>query len=390
MQAARGPSAKAEGFAHATDPATSDPTTDMRTWSAAIAPDTELEALLVRELDRESAHPAGDEPREVSGAFELSDTDVADEPVPQVRAAGATTDAVKDYLRLISRTPLLTAQQEVELAIRIECGVLAEDKLTDSEESDPSYSRADLEWLVEDGRRAREHLIEANLRLVVSLAKRFHGRGLAFLDLIQEGNLGLIRAVEKFDYTKGYKFSTYATWWINKAIHRALADQARTIRIPVQVVEAINKLARHRREMLQDLGREPSTEELALESDLTAAKVRELDRHAREPFSLHTPLGEDGGVELGNLIQDADQVTPPDALTRGALQQQFESAFASLSDREAAIMRLRFGLVEGQPQTLDRIGRQYGLSLERIRQAEAKALSKLRHPAHQNGLKDFL
>jgi RNA polymerase primary sigma factor len=350
----------------------------------------ELEADLVRDLESDLASPPGGSPDSSGEAFEISDVDVADEPAPQVRTAGATTDPVRDYLQLIGRIPLLTAQEEVELAIRIECGVLAEEKLTSGAPLDPSCPRADLEWLVEDGHRARNHLLEANLRLVVSLAKRHKGRGLAFLDVIQEGNLGLIRAVEKFDYTKGYKFSTYATWWISQAIHRALADQARTIRIPVHLVELINKLARVRRDLLVDLGREPTTAELAHALDLPTEKVLELQKYGRAPISLHTPLGDDAGSEFGDLIEDSDAIGPPDAVTAAALQAQFEAAFALLSEREAAVMRLRFGLVDGQPKTLDAIGKQYGLTRERIRQVECKALSKLRHPTRQTGLKDFL
>jgi RNA polymerase primary sigma factor len=350
----------------------------------------ELEADLVKDLESDLVSPPAGSPDESGEAFEISDVDVADEPAPQVRTAGATTDPVRDYLQLIGRIPLLTAQQEVQLAIRIECGVLAEEKLTSGAPLDPSCPRADLEWLVEDGHRARNHLLEANLRLVVSLAKRHKGRGLAFLDVIQEGNLGLIRAVEKFDYTKGYKFSTYATWWISQAIHRALADQARTIRIPVHLVEVINKMARVRRDLLVDLGREPTTAELAAELDLPTEKVLELQKYGRAPISLHTPLGDDAGSEFGDLIEDSEAVGPPDAVTSAALQAQFEAAFALLSEREAAVMRLRFGLVDGQPQTLDAIGKQYGVTRERIRQVECKALSKLRHPTRQTGLKDFL
>ena len=387
-----------------------DPATDADMWleaatleaeleaelEAALAADpaatleAELEADLVRDLETDLAGPTGIGPVEAAGAFELSDADVADEPAPRVRTAGATTDPVKDYLQQIGRVPLLSAAQEVELAIRIECGVLAEEKLTSGAPVGPFCRREDLEWLVEDGRRARNHLLEANLRLVVSLAKRHNGRGLAFLDVIQEGNLGLIRAVEKFDYTKGYKFSTYATWWISQAIHRALADQARTIRIPVHLVEVINKMARVRRDLLVDLGREPTTEELAHELDLPTDKVLELRKYGRDPISLHTPLGDQNGTEFGDLIEDAEAVGPPDAVTSSALCEQFEAAFALLSEREAAVMRMRFGLVDGQPMTLDAIGKKFGVTRERIRQVECKALSKLRHPTRQTGLKDFL
>ena len=366
---------------------------DLETTLAAELPATlrgELTADLVSDLVMDLAGPAGETPTASGEAFEISDADDADEPAPRVRTAGATTDPVKDYLQQIGRIPLLTAQQEVELAIRIECGVLAAEKLDSPGPLDPSCPRADLEWLVEDGHRARNHLLEANLRLVVSLAKRHNGRGLPFLDVIQEGNLGLIRAVEKFDYTKGYKFSTYATWWISQAIHRALADQARTIRIPVHLVENINKLARARRELLTDLGREPTPEELAHELDLPTDKVLELQKHGRAPISLHNPLGDDAGAEFGDLIEDTDAVAPPDAVTDNALREQFEAAFALLSQREAAVMRMRFGLADGQPMTLDAIGKTYGITRERIRQIECKALSKLRHPTRQTGLKDYL
>ena len=380
-----------------------DPATHSEAWGSAATLEAELEAELaaatmegdleadlVRDLEVDLTKPVLSEPQESGDAFEISDVDAADEPAPQVRTAGATTDPVKDYLQQIGRIPLLTAQQEVELAIRIECGVLAEEKLASGAPVGPFCRREDLEWLLEDGHRARNHLLEANLRLVVSLAKRHQGRGLAFLDVIQEGNLGLIRAVEKFDYTKGYKFSTYATWWISQAIHRALADQARTIRIPVHLVEVINKLARVRRQLLQDLGREPTPEELAHELDLPTEKVLELRKHGRAPISLHTPLGDDTGAEFGDLIEDSEAVAPADAITSSALQQQFETAFALLSEREAAVMRMRFGLPDGQPMTLDAIGRKYGITRERIRQVESKALSKLRHPTRQTGLKDFL
>jgi RNA polymerase primary sigma factor len=383
-----------------------DPSLDPQAWAEAATLEAELEAELeadlaagleadleadlVRDLGVDLPSPAAGEPEEIGEAFELSEVDVADEPAPQVRTAGATTDPVRDYLQQIGRIPLLSAAQEVELAIRIECGVLAEEKLTSAAPLDPSCPRAELEWLVEDGHRARNHLLEANLRLVVSLAKRHNGRGLPFLDVIQEGNLGLIRAVEKFDYTKGYKFSTYATWWISQAIHRALADQARTIRVPVHLVEDINKLARVRRELLQDLGREPATEELAHHLDLSPDRVLQLQKYGRAPISLHTPLGDDAGSEFGDLIEDAEALTPDEAVTSNSLREQFEAAFALLSEREAAVMRMRFGLVDGQPMTLEAIGKKYGITRERIRQVESKALSKLRHPTRQTGLKEYL
>jgi RNA polymerase primary sigma factor len=371
-------------------PSEFDPMTDVGAWAEAATLEAELEAELVRDLELDLlGHPAT-HPHNPEEAFEISDAEVGDEPAPRVRSAGATTDPVNDYLLQIGRTPLLTAEQEVELAIRIECGVLAEEKLRSSAPVEPPRLRADLQWLVADGHRARHHLLEANLRLVVALAKRHIGQGLAFLDLIQEGNLGLIRALEKYDYTQGYKFSTYATWWIRQAIHRALADQARTIRVPVHLVEVINKLARVRRELLADLGREPTPEELAHELDVSAERVLELQQYGRAPISLHLALGDEPGSELGDLIEDADAVTPDDVVTSIALREQLADAFALLSEREAAVMRMRFGLVDGQPKTLDAISDMYGITRERIRQVERKALSKLRHPTRQTGLKDFL
>lgn len=322
------------------------------------------------------------------GVIVLSDADDADEPVQQVTQAGATADPVKDYLKQIGKVPLLNAEQEVELAKRIEAGLFAEEKLADG--VDDLELREDLEWIAEDGRRAKNHLLEANLRLVVSLAKRYTGRGMLFLDLIQEGNLGLIRAVEKFDYTKGYKFSTYATWWIRQAITRAMADQARTIRIPVHMVEVINKLARVQRQMLQDLGREPTPEELALELDMTPEKVVEVQKYGREPISLHTPLGEDGDSEFGDLIEDSEAIVPSDAVSFTLLQEQLESVLDTLSEREAGVVRMRFGLTDGQPKTLDEIGKVYGVTRERIRQIESKTMSKLRHPSRSQVLRDYL
>ena len=321
--------------------------------------------------------------------FSLSDADETDEPEQQVMAAGATADPVKDYLKQIGKVALLNAEQEVSLAKRIEAGLFAEEKLNEAV-SIPDDEREDLEWIAEDGRRAKNHLLEANLRLVVSLAKRYTGRGMLFLDLIQEGNLGLIRAVEKFDYTKGYKFSTYATWWIKQAITRAMADQARTIRIPVHMVEVINKLARVQRQMLQDLGREPSPEELAHELDMTSEKVVEVQKYGREPISLHTPLGEDGDSEFGDLIEDSEAVVPADAVNFSLLQEQLHDVLDTLSEREAGVVSMRFGLTDGQPKTLDEIGRVYGVTRERIRQIESKTMSKLRHPSRSQVLRDYL
>ncbi|MFH8469896.1 RNA polymerase sigma factor [Streptomyces sp. NPDC017991] len=332
----------------------------------------------------------GEEPTE-DGAqgFVLSDEDEDDAPAQQVAAAGATADPVKDYLKQIGKVPLLNAEQEVELAKRIEAGLFAEDKLANADKLAPKLKR-ELEIIAEDGRRAKNHLLEANLRLVVSLAKRYTGRGMLFLDLIQEGNLGLIRAVEKFDYTKGYKFSTYATWWIRQAITRAMADQARTIRIPVHMVEVINKLARVQRQMLQDLGREPTPEELAKELDMTPEKVIEVQKYGREPISLHTPLGEDGDSEFGDLIEDSEAVVPADAVSFTLLQEQLHSVLDTLSEREAGVVSMRFGLTDGQPKTLDEIGKVYGVTRERIRQIESKTMSKLRHPSRSQVLRDYL
>ena len=313
-----------------------------------------------------------------------------DLPAAQVASAGATADPVKDYLKQIGKVPLLNAEQEVELAKRIEAGLFAEEKLGQGIAGMAPDQRIDMEWIAEDGRRAKNHLLEANLRLVVSLAKRYTGRGMLFLDLIQEGNLGLIRAVEKFDYTKGYKFSTYATWWIRQAITRAMADQARTIRIPVHMVEVINKLARVQRQMLQDLGREPTPEELAAELDMTPEKVIEVQKYGREPISLHTPLGEDGDSEFGDLIEDSEAIQPGEAVSFTLLQEQLHSVLDTLSEREAGVVSMRFGLTDGQPKTLDEIGKVYGVTRERIRQIESKTMSKLRHPSRSQVLRDYL
>ena len=313
-----------------------------------------------------------------------------DLPAARVAVAGANADPVKDYLKQIGKVPLHNAEQEVELAKRIEAGLFAEEKLARHGGSLPDGERNDLEWIAEDGRRAKDHLLEANLRLVVSLAKRYTGRGMLFLDLIQEGNLGLIRAVEKFDYTKGYKFSTYATWWIRQAITRAMADQARTIRIPVHMVEVINKLARVQRQMLQDLGREPTPEELAVELDMTPEKVIEVQKYGREPISLHTPLGEDGDSEFGDLIEDSEAIQPGEAVSFTLLQEQLHSVLDTLSEREAGVVSMRFGLTDGQPKTLDEIGKVYGVTRERIRQIESKTMSKLRHPSRSQVLRDYL
>ena len=324
------------------------------------------------------------------------DEDDEDEkkPLAAEGEVGISTDLVRAYLKEIGKVPLLTAEMEVDLAQRIEAGLFAAEKIRQSESGEaPKLSaalRRDLDWLVVDGGKAKRHLLEANLRLVVSIAKRYLGRGMLFLDLIQEGNLGLIRAVEKFDYTKGYKFSTYATWWIRQAITRAMADQARTIRIPVHMVEVINKLARVQRQMLQDLGREPTPEELAKELDMTPEKVIEVQKYGREPISLHTPLGEDGDSEFGDLIEDSEAIVPADAVSFTLLQEQLHAVLDTLSEREAGVVSMRFGLTDGQPKTLDEIGKVYGVTRERIRQIESKTMSKLRHPSRSQVLRDYL
>jgi RNA polymerase primary sigma factor len=339
--------------------------------------------------DGEEAAPKAATEGDDDTGFVYSDADDDDAPAQQVVTAGATADPVKDYLKQIGKVALLNAEQEVELAKRIEAGLFAEERLNAGVTMEPKLRR-ELEWIAQDGRRAKNHLLEANLRLVVSLAKRYTGRGMLFLDLIQEGNLGLIRAVEKFDYTKGYKFSTYATWWIRQAITRAMADQARTIRIPVHMVEVINKLARVQRQMLQDLGREPTPEELAKELDMTPEKVVEVQKYGREPISLHTPLGEDGDSEFGDLIEDSEAVVPADAVSFTLLQEQLHQVLDTLSEREAGVVSMRFGLTDGQPKTLDEIGKVYGVTRERIRQIESKTMSKLRHPSRSQVLRDYL
>lgn len=350
----------------------------------AVVPD---EAELTEEVEEGEE---GKKPASTGSGFVYSDADDDDAPVQQVMSAGATADPVKDYLKQIGKVALLNAEQEVDLALRIEAGLFAEEKINaDDGSMDPKLKR-ELEFIIHDGKRAKNHLLEANLRLVVSLAKRYTGRGMLFLDLIQEGNLGLIRAVEKFDYTKGFKFSTYATWWIRQAITRAMADQARTIRIPVHMVEVINKLARVQRQMLQDLGREPTPEELALELDMTPEKVVEVQKYGREPISLHTPLGEDGDSEFGDLIEDSEAVVPADAVSFTLLQEQLHSVLDTLSEREAGVVAMRFGLTDGQPKTLDEIGKVYGVTRERIRQIESKTMSKLRHPSRSQVLRDYL
>ena len=347
------------------------------------------------EDDDEDKRKKPEEPKE-KGAFVVRDDDDDDNLTPSgnpkrhVIAAGATADPVKDYLKQIGRVNLLNAEQEVDLSERIEAGLYAQHLLDTESDKMDFKRRRELKWAANDGKRAKDHLLEANLRLVVSLAKRYTGRGMLFLDLIQEGNLGLIRAVEKFDWKKGFKFSTYATWWIRQAITRAMADQARTIRVPVHMVEVINKLSRVQRQMLQDLGREPTPDELARELDMPVEKVQEVQKYGREPISLHTPLGEDGDSEFGDLIEDTDAIAPSDAVAFSLLQEQFKQVLETLSPREAGVIKMRYGLEDGQPKTLDDIGRVYGVTRERIRQIESKTMSKLRHPSRSQTLRDFL
>jgi RNA polymerase primary sigma factor len=303
--------------------------------------------------------------------------------------AGPTSDPVRLYLKEIGKVALLTAEQEVDLAKRIEAGLFAAEKLLEEPRA-PAALRRDLEVIAADGAVAKRALVEANLRLVVSIAKRYVGRGMLFLDLIQEGNVGLIRAVEKFDYTRGYKFSTYATWWIRQAITRAVADQARTIRIPVHMVETINKLLRVQRSLLQDLGREPTPEEIGRQLDLSAEKVLEIQRFSQEPVSLDTPIGTEEDSHLGDFIEDSDAVMPAEAASFLLLQEQLESVLHTLSEREKKVIELRFGLADGAPRTLEEVGREFGVTRERIRQIESKTLAKLRHPSRAERLRDYL
>jgi RNA polymerase primary sigma factor len=357
---------------------------------AAAEPVTEVAAVAVPA----SSDGLPVDPDAEPDAAELVDEEDEDEVVvPEEDTAGPSTDLVRAYLKEIGRVALLNAEQEVELAKRIEAGLFAAEKLRLADAGElklAKQARKDYDWLAADGLRAKDHLLEANLRLVVSVAKRYTGRGMAFLDLIQEGNLGLIRAVEKFDYTKGYKFSTYATWWIRQAITRAMADQARTIRIPVHMVEQINKLTRVQRQMLQDLGREPTADELATELDMTPDKVVEIQGYAREPVSLEQNVGDEGDSQLGDFIEDADAPIAAEVVSFGLLQRELDSVLKTLPEREAAVVALRFGLTDGQPRTLDEIGKEFGLTRERIRQIEAKTLSKLRHPSRSQKLRDYL
>jgi RNA polymerase primary sigma factor len=331
--------------------------------------------------------------------IEILDASAEDDPDEQKRRKEEeealalktpTSDPVRMYLKEIGKVPLLTAEEEVDLAKRIEAGLFASEKLAGTTKKIDAKLRRELDLIERDGQIAKRKLVEANLRLVVSIAKRYVGRGMLFLDLIQEGNLGLIRAVEKFDYTKGYKFSTYATWWIRQAITRAIADQARTIRIPVHMVETINKLIRIQRQLLQDLGREPLPEEIATEMDLTPDKVREILKVSQEPVSLETPIGEEEDSHLGDFIEDSDAVVPVDAASFILLQEQLDSVLHTLSDREKKVIQLRFGLTDGHPRTLEEVGREFGVTRERIRQIESKTLSKLRHPSRSQKLRDYL
>jgi RNA polymerase primary sigma factor len=350
--------------------------------AAELPPDAMDSVLrLIADEGIEIVEPADDE---------LDDEPAAKSAAEEADAAkSATSDPVRMYLKEIGRVPLLTAEEEVDLAKRVEAGLFASEKLLTSS-STAAAMRRDLELIERDGQLAKKRLIEANLRLVVSIAKRYVGRGMLFLDLIQEGNLGLIRAVEKFDYTKGYKFSTYATWWIRQAITRAIADQARTIRIPVHMVETINKLVRIQRQLLQDLGREPTPEEIGKEMELPPERVREIQKLSQEPVSLETPIGEEDDSNLGDFIEDSDAVVPIDAASFILLQEQLDSILHTLSEREKKVIQLRFGLTDGHPRTLEEVGKEFGVTRERIRQIESKTLSKLRHPSRSQKLRDYL
>ena len=381
--AAKAPAKKAKPEAPV---AAADPAVVEDPAAAAATDEPEAEALV---------EPGADAVDEESAEFTWDDEEES-EALRQARKDAemtASADSVRAYLKQIGKVALLNAEEEVDLAKRIEAGLYGAERLRQAEETTEKLTtqmRRDLRWIVRDGERAKNHLLEANLRLVVSLAKRYTGRGMAFLDLIQEGNLGLIRAVEKFDYTKGYKFSTYATWWIRQAITRAMADQARTIRIPVHMVEVINKLGRIQRELLQDLGREPTPEELAKEMDITPDKVLEIQQYAREPISLDQTIGDEGDSQLGDFIEDSEAVVAVDAVSFTLLQDQLQSVLQTLSEREAGVVKLRFGLTDGQPRTLDEIGQVYGVTRERIRQIESKTMSKLRHPSRSQVLRDYL
>ncbi|MCV7058282.1 RNA polymerase sigma factor [Mycolicibacterium gilvum] len=376
------------------DEATEDDDSDDESAEAdPVVATTKAAAKPAKEADDDSL-PEPSEKDKASGDFVWDEEE--SEALRQARKDAeltASADSVRAYLKQIGKVALLNAEEEVELAKRIEAGLYCTQLMAEFAEKGEKLTtaqRRDYMWICRDGDRAKNHLLEANLRLVVSLAKRYTGRGMAFLDLIQEGNLGLIRAVEKFDYTKGYKFSTYATWWIRQAITRAMADQARTIRIPVHMVEVINKLGRIQRELLQDLGREPTPEELAKEMDITPEKVLEIQQYAREPISLDQTIGDEGDSQLGDFIEDSEAVVAVDAVSFTLLQDQLQSVLETLSEREAGVVRLRFGLTDGQPRTLDEIGQVYGVTRERIRQIESKTMSKLRHPSRSQVLRDYL
>jgi len=314
-----------------------------------------------------------------------------DEPEQKVKVSGATADPVKDYLKQIGKVPLLKAEQEVDLAKRIEAGLYAGKILVMDDPLMEDEMKKDLAWLAEDGKNAKNHLMEANLRLVVSLAKRYTGRGMLFMDLIQEGNLGLMRATEKFDYTKGYKFSTYATWWIRQAITRAMADQARTIRIPVHMVEVINKVGRVSRQMLQDLGREPTPEELAKELDMKVEKLIEVQKYGKEPISLQTPIGDDGDSLFGDLIEDEDALTPSDTVLAANRSQEINNVLgAVLTLQEEIVLKMRFGFGDGEPKTLDEVGKVFGVTRERIRQIQLTATKKILESDKADFLREFL
>ncbi|MFL0580528.1 RNA polymerase sigma factor [Dietzia sp. 179-F 9C3 NHS] len=381
----------------AAEPETFDTEPDTTELEDVEAEATEVEAEAEAVEDPEADEETEEEPSakdKASGDFVWDEEE--SEALRQARKDAeltASADSVRAYLKQIGKVALLNAEEEVELAKRIEAGLYATwhmAQVAERGEKLTTAQRRDFRWIERDGVRAKNHLLEANLRLVVSLAKRYTGRGMAFLDLIQEGNLGLIRAVEKFDYTKGYKFSTYATWWIRQAITRAMADQARTIRIPVHMVEVINKLGRIQRELLQDLGREPTPEELAKEMDITPEKVLEIQQYAREPISLDQTIGDEGDSQLGDFIEDSEAVVAVDAVSFTLLQDQLRSVLDTLSEREAGVVRLRFGLTDGMPRTLDEIGQVYGVTRERIRQIESKTMSKLRHPSRSQVLRDYL
>jgi RNA polymerase primary sigma factor len=381
--------------------------------SAALADDDDVDVPSDADLGDDDTLPPADEDDEDSSDPSLADVKVADQELaaapktkskkrssrsksrrrPDSATVMLTGDPVRMYLKEIGKVDLLTASEEVHLAMKIEAGVEAAEKLQAADDGELELTRAELRRLMrieQVGLEAKQSLISANLRLVVSIAKRYVGRGMLFLDLIQEGNLGLIRAVEKFDYTKGFKFSTYATWWIRQAITRAIADQARTIRIPVHMVETINKLVRVQRQLLQDLGRDPTPEEIGAEMGMSADRVREIQKISQEPVSLETPIGEEEDSSLGDFIEDAQAVAPPEAASDSMLREQLEQVLDGLADRERKVIKLRFGLEDGHPRTLEEVGREFGVTRERIRQIESKTLAKLRHPSRSGKLKDYM